>query len=200
MSVVAFKYTTADNVKVRLTSKVQFQSAAEPYQGELPDALLAQIIKRAEMKVELDLRSRYAIPFREQVTNEWKDLPIHTRDAITEAVDLKAVRMILETDFGSGTGADADKYASSVKKAYGDHVKSLLGFNPESEERDPKRFRFAPPLEGLLLAGSNQHADDGYKGMIINTDQANHDSASYAADQINNPARSFRNRPWGSTY
>lgn len=193
------RYTTVDNVKVRLISKVQFQQdPAVIEQGEIPDALLHQIIRRAESKVELDVRSRYAIPFRSKRTCQWADLPEHTKSPLLELIDLMAVRMVLGTDFGRGTHVNAEGYVSTVKEEYSAQLLLVLGRDSEASNEKRDRYRFSPPLEDLVLAPTNREADDGYKGMIINTDQSQNDAASYAADQINNPARSYlARRPIG---
>lgn len=190
-----FKYTTLDSVKVRLANKVQFQADPRTIEdGELPNALLVQLIKRAETKVELALRSRYAVPFRSKRTNLFSDLPEHTKEALTTIIDDAAVMGVLKTDFGSGTHINAEGYFKNVKADYNEQMDFLLGHDAEAEKRDPKRYRFAPPLEDLLLSPSNKEADDGFKGMIINTDMSTNDSATYAANQINDPSRSYFRR------
>jgi hypothetical protein len=49
-------------------------------------------------------------------------------------------------------------------------------------------------LQDLKLAFTNRKADDGYKGMIINTDGNRHGAEHYAEEQINNPAATYINR------
>ncbi len=187
-------YTTLDNVKVRLANKVQFQRDPSTVQeGELPDALLGQLIVDAETEVEQDMRSRYAIPFQSSRTGRYADLPDHSQRALRVAVDLRAVIMILETDFGRGTHVNADGYVNSDQKHYDSYVNRLLGRDPEGKNDKHDRYRFSPPLEGVLLAASNKEADDGYKGRIINTDASRNDAVSYAERQLNNPARSYQN-------
>lgn len=196
-------YTTFDSVKVRLANKVQFQAdPAGPVDGELPNDLLAQLISDAETQVEQDLRGRYAIPFRSNKTNTstWADLPDHSRRAIRVAVDMAAVIMVLNTDFGRGTHISGDNYSESQQKAYTAYIKRLLGQDPESEgaEAHGKRFRFSPPLDEMLLATSNREADDGYRGRIINTDADPRGAEGYATEQVNNPSRSYvRRRGFG---
>lgn len=182
-------YTTYDNVKVRLANKVQFQSGRVAQDGELPDLLLGQLISDAEAKVEQDLRSRYAIPVRSKRTGLFKDLPDHSQRAIRRAVDMAATCEVLRTDFGRGTHIDADKYTASLEKEYQAYIKVLMGHDNEGKERE--RYRFAPPLEDVLLAVTNREADDGYKGAIINTDARTGDAVSYAEDQINDPSKSY---------
>lgn len=188
-------YTTTDNVKIRLVNKVQFQ--ADPnslLDGELPDSLLGQLIVDAETAVEQDLRSRYAIPFQSKRTGNFTGLPDHSQRAIRRAVDLRCVVEILTTDFGRGTHVNAEAYSKNAKTEYEAYVDKLLGRDSEAKNDKHDRFRFSPPLTDMALAITNIEADDGYKGMIINTDASRHDAVSYAEDQINNPAASYINR------
>jgi hypothetical protein len=185
-------YTTRDSVRVRLAGKVQFQrDPAAPVDGELPDDLLRQLICDAETEVEADLRGRYAIPFRSKTRGTYEGLPDHTQRAIRMAVDMRSVLTILATDFGRGTVISGEDYAEITKANYGSFIAKLLGRDQEAAGEKIDRFRRTPPLEDLLLSESNRMADDGYRGMIINTDQSEHDAASYAAGQVNNPARSY---------
>lgn len=188
-------YTTFDSVKVRLANKVQFQeNCDELQQGELPNALLSQLIADAETAVEQDLRSRYSIPFRAKTGGTWMALPDHSRRAIRRAVDLKAVWEILRTDFGRGTHIAGDKYSEEVSKEYDAYIAKLLGRDQEGAGDKHDRYRFSPPLDGLLLAPGNSAADDGYKGRIINTDGSCDGAENYAAHQINDPSRSWMRR------
>lgn len=180
-------YTTFDSVKVRLTQKIQFQKDCENLQeGELPDAFLAQLIGDAETAVEQELRGRYSIPFQSIGTSRWEDLPDHTKRAIRRVVDFRSVMEVLRSDFGRGTHVDGEKYYDPVQIEYNREIKILLGQDSEGKERN--RFRFTPPLDGLKLAKTNI-ADDGYKGMIINTDMDENDAVTYAKDHINDPSK-----------
>lgn len=188
-------YTTIDNVKVRLANKVQFQSnSVTVLDGELPDSLLTQLIVDSETEVEQDLRGRYAIPFRSIRTGQWVDLPDHSQRALRTSIDMRCVINILDTDFGRGTHVNAEGYKENLTKHYEVYIKKLLGrdFEADNDKRD--RFRFSPPLDDLMLAYTNRKADDGYKGMLINTDQNHHGAEDYAKHQINNPSKSYLNR------
>lgn len=188
-------YTTLASVKVRLVNKVQFQVDPDNLlEGELPNALLLQLITDAETTVELDLRSRYAVPFRSKKYGNFDKLPDHTRRAIRMVVDMQSVIKILDTDFGRGTHINAAAYKENTEKAYKAEVERILGRDPEAASDKRDRFRFSPPLDDLVLAPTNREADDGYKGMIINTDGSRRDSATYAEEQVNNPAASYVNR------
>lgn len=182
-------YTSTQSVKVRLANKVQFQEDPEVVaQGELSNEFLNQLIVDAETDVEQELRGRYAVPFRSKKTNQWADLPDHTKRAIRQAVDMRAVMNVLEIDFGRGTHIDSDNYKDPLAAHYKALIQKLMGQDVEGKERD--RHRFSPPLEDLLLAASNSEADDGLKGMVINTDGLPNTS-DYAATQINNPAENY---------
>jgi hypothetical protein len=185
-------YTTFDSVKVRLTGKVQFQQDCDRLEnGELPDLLLAQLVSDAETAVEQDLRTRYTVPFQSLTTQRWADLPDHTKRAVRRAIDMRCVMEVLRTDFGRGSHDDADDYYNGQANEYKSYIKVLLG--QDAEGKDRKMFRFSPPLQDLLLAPTNR-ADDGYRGMIINTDTNHHGAEEYAKEQINNPADSYVGR------
>lgn len=182
-------YTTYDSVKVRLANKVQFETE-ELLDGQMPNALLGQIIVDAETSVEQELRGRYAVPFQGKSGEKFDRLPDHSQRTIRQLVDLKAVMFILATDFGRGTHVSGSSYAKDTENTYKKQLRLALGQDLEGEEFGEKRFRRTPPLEGMRLSASNKEADDGYKGKIINTD-SHRDSATYAEEQINNPSRSY---------
>ena len=183
-------YTTFDSVKIRLANKVQFQNnPSGAIDGELSDAFLEQLISDAEVQVEQELRSRYAIPFRSIKRGTYIDLPDHTKRAIRMVVDQSAVMLILLTDFGRGTHNDGDYYFLNLKKNYESNIEKLLGKDKQGD--GVNRFKFSPPLEDLMLAKSNAYADDGFYGTIINTDSSHHDSASYAEDAVNDPSKAY---------
>lgn len=188
-------YTSLEGVKVLLTNKVQFQSdPSQLIEGELPNILLCSLIVRAETRVEMDLMSRYSVPFQSIRTGYFTDLPLHTKRAIITAVDLRAVMEVLMTDFGRGTHINGENYYKGSKTEYDAYIALLLGRNTEAANEKHNRFRYTPPLADLKLSLTNKEADDGYKGMIINTDGSRHGAESYAVDQINNPAASYVNR------
>lgn len=199
MSSPAPIYTTVESVKVRLANKVQFQSDPQSLQGELPDALLYQLIADAETEVEQDLRSRYLIPFQSSVTGTFLGLPDHSIRALRIPCDLKAVMKILATDFGSGTHVSAEPYVKAIEKEYKTMIARLLGRDMEGANDKIDRFRRSPPLEGVALAVSNSpNADNGFRGRLINTDASRDDAATYAGHQINDPSKSYiRKRGWG---
>lgn len=184
-------YTTVESVKVRLANKVQFQSQAILQDGEIPDALLNQIIVDAETAVEQYLRGRYAIPFQSKTTLNFSGLPDHSKRAIRVACDLMSVIRILGTDFGSGSAVNGENYRKSAIDDYNDIMAGLLGLPPKdaSDEQLKQYRRFQPPpLDDVLLSPTNAAADDGYKGAIGNTDQNRHGAEAFAEHQLNDPA------------
>lgn len=187
-------YTTPASVRVRLANKVQFQQNAEEVaDGEIPEALFLQLICDAEAHVEMELCGRYALPFQSKTFGNFEQLPDHTKRALRTAIDLKAVMLVLMTDFGRSGHLDASKYYDSQEKIYEKHVALLMGHSQEQsdDKQAVTRWRKLPPLLDLALAPGNEKADDGYRGTIINTDQSTFDSATYAANQINNPSAAF---------
>ena len=188
-------YTSYNNVKALLANKVQFQeSATSLNDGELPEALLGALINRAETRTEQDLCGRYCIPFTSVKYGQYELLPDHSKRALQTAVDLRAVVEVLMTDFGRGTHISGETYYKASMKEYEGYVDILLGRNREAANSQHDRFRFTPPLQDLKLAQCNREADDGYKGMVINTDVAHWGAEHYAVEQINNPAATYLNR------
>lgn len=187
-------YTTIESVKVRLAGKVQFESESGLVDGELPNVLLQQLIFDAETEVEQDLRSRYKIPFQSKRTQSWADLPDHSRRAIRQVVDMLSVINVLDTDFGRGGHIDAAKYAEGMRDKYDAMITKLLGRDQEGANDKIDRFRRSPPLEDVLLAQGNREADDGYRGVLINTDQSEMGSEGFAASQINDPSKGWLGR------
>lgn len=188
-------YTTIESVKLRLVNKVQFQEDPQTVQqGELPNDLLGQLIADAETAVEQDLRGRYMIPFQSIRTGRYADLPDHSKRALRRLVDFKCVMEVLTTDFGRGGNVDGETYFKNAKREYDAYLLKLMGRDVEAANDKRDRFRFTPPLEDVRLSTANSKADDGYKGMLINTDASRNDVATYAGEQINNPAQSYINR------
>jgi hypothetical protein len=176
-------YSTLDNVKQRLAGKVQFQRRSGVVEeGEMSDDLLAQLIVDAETEVEADLSSRYAVPFVTIQGGPFRTLPDHSQRAIRTAVEFKAVILILGTDFGRSSPVNGEGYLRFASEQYETYVRKLLGQNQEGANAG--RFKYAPPIEGLRLAPHNREADDGYRGMLINTDQSTRDSVSTAIEQV----------------
>lgn len=191
-------YTTLDSVKIRLSGKVQFESSSGLRDGELPNALLTQLICDAETDVEQELRSRYAVPFRSASQGTYNTLPDHSKRALRIVVDYKAVMKVLATDFGRGSHINGDNYFTATEKEYEKAIMRLLGRDMIGTNEKIDRYKVSPPLEDVMLAKSNAAADDGYRGMIINTDADENDSASYARKSINNPSKSYiRKRGFG---
>lgn len=188
-------YTTFESVKVRLVNKVRFESSTKE-EGELPNALLCQLVQDAEMNVEMALRGRYAIPFQSKRTGRFSDLPNHTQRAIRQAVDFQSVILILQTDFGRGTHISAEGYVDPNLTNYKNSIKALLGQDMIGEKQ-VDRFKITPPLEDLKLASHNKESDDGYRGRIINTDSSVSGAETYAAGQINNPSEGYLSRKPG---
>jgi hypothetical protein len=187
-------YTTFDSVKVRLTNKVQFQDGDEPQEGEVPNLLLGQIVVDAEADVESDLSSRYAIPFQSKQYGNFAQLPEHTKSQLRRACDLRAVELVLMTDFGRGTHTSGKKYSEDDMTDYEKHIQRLLGRDAIGRNDKIDRHKVSPPLLDLVLAPNNSEADDGYRGTVINTDGSRHDAATYAGEQINNPAGTYLGR------
>lgn len=187
---MGFLYTTAESVKLRLVNKVQFQSGTTPIDGELPNDLLCQIIQDAETDVEMELRSRYAVPFRSIARGTFEALPDHTKRVIRKAVDYRAVVLILGTDFGRGTAIAGEPYYKAMMDFFTDAIQKAMGRDVIGKNDKIDRHKVSPPLDDLMLAKTNKKADDGYRGTVINTD-ARESAVEYAENQLDDPSTSW---------
>lgn len=191
-------YTTVDSVRIRLSGKVNFQDdpKAPLEQGQLSEQLFRQLIRDGETRVEQDLRGRYAIPLQSKRTKKFVDLPDSTQRALRTIIDWMAVMMVLTTDFGAGTHLNGEEYSAKIEEFYEPYIDRLLGqdreaANTKASGQELKRYRKVLPLEDLLLCAGNTEADDGGRGMFINTDSSRNDAVTYAEEHINNPSRTY---------
>lgn len=183
------RYVNNADIEARLAGKVRFTDDPEGEPDKMPYALLEQLIQEAESQAEVDLSERYAAPFQTIAGGAFNTLPTVTRQILTQIVRLQCVVRVLETDFGSGTATDGDKYKASIEKRYRKDVDTLI------ERRDlnggTQQWR-RPPLPGLKLAAHNAKGDTGFLGAVLVTSSGDGD---YPGKQINDPSEVF----WGGT-
>lgn len=199
MSLPEPRYVRVDSVRVRLAGKVQVQ--ADPRKpsereyvedGTMPYELLLQLICDAETEIEQELRSRYAVPFVSRTTGMFSDLPYHSKRALCQVIEDKAVLLVLETDFGTGTHNSAEGYRTNVQSRMDARLELLLGKDREGNNAKIDRYKNSAPLDDLMLAPWNsESADNGMKGEVILTDMGRNRGMRYAEDRINDPSRSF---------
>ena len=183
-------YIRFEDVRLRLVGKVRFQDGGVDQDNRMPQALANRLIDEAEGQVEQDLSPRYQAPFIDATRGTYLGLPDRpTRNIIRTLCELQAVIRILETDFGSGSAVDAQKYTSQLEKRY----KSIINDNILAKFGDDyassRQWKF-PPLPGLKLAYHNDQADEGYAGMVIVSSRGDGD---FPAERINDPSESFFN-------
>jgi len=184
---------TAD-IEARLGGKVRLTDDPEGEPDKMPRALLEQLIDEAESQFEVDVSERYMVPLQCIDGSDFSKLPeFPTRRAITQAIRLAIVVRVLETDFGSGTATDGDKYKSAVEKRYKDDVASLVE-RRKGVEGGTQQFR-RPPLPGLRLAAHNALGDTGFLGAVHVTAQDGGDG-DYPGKQINDPSETI----WNGTF
>jgi hypothetical protein len=98
---------------------------------------------------------------------------------------LKGVIRVLETDFGTGTVVDAEKYSGQIKKRYEDVVSKLMKVRQEGT------FQWVyPPLPSLTLNYMNEVQDDGFFGRVLTTTEGD---GGFPATRINDPSESYFN-------
>lgn len=179
-------YITNDDVKARVRGKIRFKINPDEDDGAMAESLLTHLIAEAESDVEFDMSQRYAVPFQTHECQPFSELPERpTKQYIRTLCTLKSVLRVLETDFGSGA-IDADDYVKRIQKRYDD----MLGRNMSRRGGDEDQNQYLhPPLSGLKISYHNELADDGYRGMVMNTS----DKRAYAPDQINSPRDTWFN-------
>lgn len=179
-------YINSEDVKIRLSGKVRVMDNPDPDSGAMSLLLLNKLIVEAEGAVELDLSERYNVPFTTRDDRGFEELPESpTKNYIKTLCELKAVLRVLETDFGSGA-IDADDYMKRLSSRYSSMVNSLL--DRRGKDEDHNQFR-KPPLKDLKLSYHNKEADDGFRGMVMNTSEG----SPYASEQINDPGANWYN-------
>lgn len=179
-------YIAFEDVRVRLIGKVRFTTNEED-ENKMQEKLANKLINQAEGDVELDLLPRYAAPWQTSIGAPFKELPDRpTKFYLKTLCELLACVRILETDFGSGSAVDGEKYAEKLRKRYSDMLKLLLDRKTNGGV-EAQGFS-KPPLPGLRLNYMNETADDGFMGQVLVTSQGDGD---YPQKQINDPSEDF---------
>ena len=181
-------YVSFEDVRIRLIGKVRFTRDPED-DNKMHEDLANRLIAEAEGQVELDLSPRYFAPFQTIEGLSYRELPDRpTRNIIRTLCEIQSVLMILNTDFGSGTVVEADKYSERLEKRYRNLLADLM---KRKTMGGVEAQGFAkPPLPGLKLNYMNEAADDGFMGSVLVTSQGDGD---YPQKQINDPSENFWN-------
>lgn len=178
-------YINNQNVIDLLRGKVRFSDDSED-ENIMTKRALNLLVAQAEGQVEMDLSVRYEMPFQGPSGQPFSTLQERpTKQYIRALCEIMSVLRVLETDFGRGA-IDSDDYVEKLQKRYDSMVEKLMKERPNTEGQN--QF-LHPPLPGLRKAYFNTEADDGFRGMIINTS----DAAPYAQGQINDPAKTWWN-------
>lgn len=185
------KYIKFQDVQLRLSGKVRFQDASQTDQdNRMPVALANRLIDEAEGQVEVDLSPRFAVPFVSASKGTYLALPdAPTKNFIRTLCELQSVIRILETDFGSGSAVDAQKYIANIEKRYRKMIDENILAKFEASYASSRQWKF-PPLLDLKKAQHNSEADDGFAGMVTVTDRG---EGLYPVEQIDDPSQSWFN-------
>lgn len=186
------KYCTAQAVIVRLQGKIRFAEPGvrdEDDPNEMSLQLLNTLISEAESQLEIDLMDRYELPFQGINGEPFSALPDNTRITLRNLAELLSVIRVLETDFGRGTSANADKYTEQAQKRYDLIIGKLMAIQEQTKKTSRQWQR--RPLDGLMAAYNNQ-GDTGFRGRVLNTTTLRHE-ADYAYKQINSPGENIFN-------
>lgn len=181
-------YITFEDVRVRLIGKVRFTDVPSE-ENKMIKTLAERLIDEAEGVVELDLSPRYFAPFTSE-GGDYASVPARpTGEVIKTLCELKSVIRILETDFGSGTAVNGDKYKEGLEKRYKEMVDRLLAKRKDGAVES--QGWMYPPLPGLKLNYMGELSDDGFFGRVLIASGS--PSQGYAAGQVNDPGLTFYN-------
>lgn len=185
------QYIKYEDVKIRLQGKVRFDDApGHPDENKMPKALALRLIDEAEGQVEQDLSPRYLAPFVDTAAGTYLALPDRpTKNIIRNLCELQSVIRLLETDFGSGSAVDGQKYQDKLEKRYRKIIDDTILAKFGAEYESSRQWKY-PPMPGLKLNYFNTESDDGYAGYVSVT---NSDEGNYAAQQIDDPSETFFN-------
>lgn len=185
------KYIKFQDVQARLAGKVRFQDAARTdNDNRMAISLANRLIDEAEGQVEMDLSPRYAAPFMSQTLGTYLSVPDSpTKNVIRTLCELQAVIRILETDFGSGSAIDGDKYISKIEKRYRKMIDDNILAKFDATYASSRQWKF-PPLPNLKKAQHNSEADDGFAGMVTVTDRG---EGAYPVEQMDDASQTWFN-------
>lgn len=184
------KYIDFEQVRLRLVGKVRFAKDNDgDDENRMSVALAGRLIAEAEGQVELDLSPRYLAPFQGDAGERFGTLPSTTQQIIKTLCELVSVSRILETDFGTGSATDGEKYRKAIDKRY-EQIRDQLLAKRKDGSVDSQGFRY-PPLPNLKLNYMNAAADSGYMGSVIVASGS--PTQGYPKGQINDPALNFWN-------
>lgn len=192
------RYISEADVKGRLTGKVKYTD--DPNDGNaLQNTLLRDWISQAESQVEIDFSPRYAAPFAADDGTPFSKFPqLAAKDGsyfqayhtIRRLCQILSVILVLESDFGRGSVATADKYIDKLEDRYKSIVEDkLLAKKKMPDGSETQQWQF-PPLPHLQLNYHNNMADDGFMGQVLTTTQV---EPQFPQFQINDPSENFWN-------
>lgn len=141
----------------------------------------------------MDLSPRFGAPFQTESGGSFEKLPERpTKEYLRTMCELQSVLRVLETDFGRGA-VDSEDYVKNIQKRYDNMLAKIM--DKRDDDEGGNRWKY-PPLPGLRLNYFNTEADDGYSGMVINTN----DEMPYATKQVNDPAKTWFNVTYEEIY
>jgi hypothetical protein len=185
---MAILYTRISEVKNRLLGKVEFTEDPEETRC-MSEQLLQRLIQESESEVELDLSHRYEAPFTHCDGTGFDALPDRpTKEILRTLCELNSVWRVLDTDFGMGGGSvNSEGYTKQVRSRYEKLRDRIIARRNDDDDQNQYKY---PPLPMLKLSYHNTEADDGFRGMILTTNDGNN-SMDYPSRRINDPSQSY---------
>lgn len=177
------RYTKFEAVQIRLQGKIKFTDDPEENPNRMGMQLAKHLICEAEAQVEVDLSTRYAIPFQTIKGEPYSALPIHTKLVISGMCVVMSAIRILETDFGRGGAISSDDYMSDLEERYNSWLKKLV-----LVKKNSYNTWAYPPLDGLKNSYFQKSTDSGFMGQIYVDSKFGND---FAANRVHDPSQSF---------
>lgn len=182
------KYITNESVLIRLRNKVKTTTCPDQEPDRLPVALLTRLVLEAEGQVEMDLSERYESPFQAMDCSPFSALPDTTQNILRTLCELLGVIRVLETDFGKGSGINADAYTKISQDRYDKLIVKLLSRRSKDDPFTPFIY---PPLPQLKTNYHMRQVDTGFYGYVARSDDGGH--GGFPVKQINDPEQTFWN-------
>jgi len=179
------RYISYEEIRVRTLGKVKY-TTSELDENKMHVDLANALINEGEVQVELDLSPRYEAPFQGLNGEAFSTLPTPTKLLIKALCELQGVMKILDTDFGRGTVAGAEKYYETLEKRYDRIIKQTMEYRG-GEYGNGWKY---PPLPGLKLMWGNAQGDSGFVGEVLVIGPSG-DSDSFPSRRVNDPSKTF---------
>lgn len=192
------RYVTLDEVKFRLSQKVNFSGLTPLADPRFPvttstsmnDEQLTSYINKAASQVEFSLSPLYNLPFANINGGDYDSLPDITTDFIKELVINRASVMILRTNFTKDSGAKGDEYIKELLAEWREMVtEKLLARSPEGKY-------IYPPLPELAYNADQFDLSAPMQAPLVVQASTNENLVYANYHSLNTAVRGWNAWPW----